>query len=104
MLKPRQQSQAADALYLAQSAKNSMARKQSEEQVSVKDVIQNRKRQLLIDNSQDELDEEDEIGNMSIQRQQRKRKTSEDTEDLEDLSPATDEDSSGSPKKKAFKN
>lgn len=73
VLKPRQQSQAADALYLAQSAKNSIASSRSNEETttnSVKDVIQSKKRQLLLDSSQDELDDEDEIGNFSIQRQQ----------------------------------
>jgi len=52
---------------------------------SIQEIIQSKKRQLLMDSSQDEMDEEDEIGNYSLQRQQtRKRKTSEDTEDLED--------------------
>jgi hypothetical protein len=52
---------------------------------SIQEIIQSKKRQLLMDSSQDEMDEEDDIGNYSLQRQQsRKRKTSEDTEDLED--------------------
>ena len=52
---------------------------------SIQEIIQSKKRQLLMDSSQDEMDEEDEIGNYALQRQQtRKRKTSEDTEDLED--------------------
>lgn len=74
VLKPRQQSQAADALYHAQSVKNSIVTSRSNEETtitnSVKDVIQSKKRQLLLDSSQDELDDEDEIGNFSIQRQQ----------------------------------
>jgi len=35
---------------------------------SIQEIIQSKKRQLLMDSSQDEMDEEDEIGNYSLQR------------------------------------
>ena len=80
---------------MAQSTKNNKMKESNDVNVSVssnrestssiQEIIQSKKRQLLMDSSQDEMDEEDEIGNYSLQRQQsRKRKTSEDTEDLED--------------------
>ena len=80
---------------MAQSTKNNKMKESNDVNVSVssnrestssiQEIIQSKKRQLLMDSSQDEMDEEDDIGNYSLQRQQtRKRKTSEDTEDLED--------------------